>query len=93
MKVITMKDKISVNIKDPIVVEKLDKHRQYSNENVTALVNRLLREYFLSEKPLDLQDKIRESLENLDLLLYSADPNFQAIKKEVNRLRWLIFQS
>lgn len=93
MKVITMKDKISVNIKDPIVAEKLDKHRQYSNENVTALVNRLLREYFLSEKPLDLQDKIRESLENLDLLLYSADPNFQAIKKEVNRLRWLIFQS
>lgn len=93
MKVITMKDKISVNIKDPIVAQKLDKHRQYSNENVTALVNRLLREYFLSEKPLDLQDKIRESLENLDLLLYSADPNFQAIKKEVNRLRWLIFQS
>lgn len=93
MKVITMKDKISVNIKDPIVAEKLDKHRKYSNENVTALVNRLLREYFLSEKPLDLQDKIRESLENLDLLLYSADPNFQAIKKEVNRLRWLIFQS
>lgn len=85
--------KISLNIKDPIVAEKLDKHRQYSNENVTALVNRLLREYFLSEKPLDLQDKIRESLENLDLLLYSADPNFQAIKKEVNRLRWLIFQS
>lgn len=92
MKVITMA-KISLNIKDPIVAEKLDKHRQYSNENVTALVNRLLREYFLSEKPLDLQDKIRESLENLDLLLYSADPNFQAIKKEVNRLRWLIFQS
>lgn len=85
--------KISVNIKEPVVAEKLDEYCQSTNENVTALVNRLLREYFLSEKPLDLQDKIRESLENLDLLLYSADPNFQAIKKEVNRLRWLIFQS
>lgn len=93
MKVITMKDKISVNIKDPIVAEKLDKHRKYSNENVTALVNRLLREYFLSEKPLDLQDKIRESLENLDLLLISADPNFKAIKKEVTQIKCLISQS
>lgn len=93
MKVITMKDKISVNIKDPIVAEKLDKHRKYSNENVTALVNRLLREYFLSEKPLDLQDKIRESLENLDLLLSSADPNFKAIKKEVTQIKCLISQS
>lgn len=88
-----MGKKISFNIKNPQTIEALNERIKSTGEKQTAILNKILDEYFNAQKSGDdVYGPIKDNIRKLSLLLLSEELNVQAVRREVEVLSWLTSQ-
>lgn len=88
-----MEKKISFNIKNPQTNSALSELIKATGENQTAILNKILDEYFDAQKSgFEVGKPIKDSIRKISLLLLSEHPNIQAINREVEVLLCLTSQ-
>lgn len=89
-----MVKKISFNIKNLRTIQALDNLIKATGEEQTAILNKILDEYFNAQKSGDdAYEPIKDNIRKLSLLLLSEELNIQAVRREVEVLLWLTSQS
>ena len=88
-----MVKKISFNIKNLRTIQALDNLIKATGEEQTAILNKILDEYFDAQKSgFEVGKPIKDSIRKISLLLLSEHPNIQAINREVEVLLCLTSQ-